>query len=68
MALRAFYMLRPRVKEGEAGYVATVPVTVSDRPSDEERNRRQWYHGSFAVLSDASSENLLVSLLQSLSL
>lgn len=68
MALRAFYMLRPRVKEGEAGYEATVPVTVSDRPSDEERNRRQRFHGSFAVLSDASSENLLVSLLQSLSL
>lgn len=37
----------------------TVPVPISDRPSGGERRR---CHDSFSVLSNASNENLLVTL------
>lgn len=63
--LKGILHVDKKKKCGEAGYVEKGPVPMSDRPSGGETNGRQWCHDSFSVLSDASSENLLVTLLQS---
>lgn len=58
MTLRTCYVWIPGEKMGEADFIATVPVPVSNRRS-EKKNKRQ------DVFSNVSSERIVLLLLSS---